>query len=84
MPDANAWISAGAQFGAMGMMLWWLTAKLIPQLQKERSEAIAAFQSEMEKERVLHRQVNAELTRRNDLLTESLLDRLVRSERGGA
>lgn len=48
-------ISAFVNLGAVGLMLWWLTLKLIPQLQKERSEAILAFQQEMEKERSLHR-----------------------------
>ena len=48
---------AFVNLGAMGLMLWWLTLKLVPQLQKERTEAIAAFQHEMEEERKLHREV---------------------------
>mgnify|MGYP001566756303 CR=1 FL=1 len=51
----NEIITAFVNLGAVGLMLWWLTLKLIPQLQKERSEAISAFQAEMEKERELHR-----------------------------
>ena len=38
------------------LFFWWTTTKLIPQLQKERSEAIAAFQAEMAAERVMHRE----------------------------
>lgn len=48
-------LGAFVNLGAVGLILWWLTLKLIPQLQKERTEAILAFQQEMEKERVLHR-----------------------------
>ena len=48
--------TAFVNLGAVGLMLWWLTLKLIPQLQKERSEAISAFQHEMEEERRLHRE----------------------------
>ena len=51
----NEIITAFVNLGAVGLILWWLTLKLIPQLQKERSEAISAFQTEMEKERDLHR-----------------------------
>lgn len=48
-------LGAFVNLGSVGLILWWLTLKLIPQLQKERTEAILAFQQEMEKERVLHR-----------------------------
>ena len=50
-------LSAFVNLGAVGLMLWWLTLKLVPQLQKERSEAISAFQHEMEEERRVHREM---------------------------
>ena len=49
--------SAFINLGGIGLALWWLTLKLVPQLQKERSEAIAAFQSEMAAERSMHREL---------------------------
>lgn len=49
-------VPAFVNLGALGLMLWWLTLKLIPQLQNERSEAIAAFREEMRLERELHQQ----------------------------
>ena len=52
----NQLIPAFVNLGAVGLILWWLTQKLVPQLQKERSEAITAFQHEMEQERVMHRE----------------------------
>ena len=42
--------------GAVGLILWWLTLKLIPQLQRERQEAIAVFREEMQAERITHQQ----------------------------
>mgnify|MGYP001610299509 CR=1 FL=1 len=54
-------ITAFVNLGAVGLMLWWLTLKLIPELQKERTEAIVAFQMEMEKERTMHRETISQL-----------------------
>ena len=48
----------GLASGTIVIVLWWMTQTLIPQLQKERSEAIKSFQEEMAKERELHIQVN--------------------------
>ena len=45
------WVEIFKQLGVVGLVLLWLTLKLIPQLQKERSEAIAAFVSESEHQR---------------------------------
>ena len=46
--------SAFVNLGAVGLMLWWLTLKLVPQLQRERNEAITAFREEMCLERDAH------------------------------
>ena len=54
-------LTAFVNLGAVGLMLWWLTLKLIPELQKERTEAIVAFQMEMEKERTMHRETISQL-----------------------
>mgnify|MGYP001578490282 CR=1 FL=1 len=51
----NQVIPAFVNLGALGLMLWWLTLKLIPQLQRERGEAISAFREEMHLERESHR-----------------------------
>ena len=49
-------LGAFVNLGATGLMLWWLTQSLVPQLQKERNEARGAFQTCQEKERTLHRE----------------------------
>ena len=49
-------VGAFMNLGAVGIILWWLTLKLIPQLQHERSEAILAFREEMQAERLSNRE----------------------------
>ena len=41
--------------GLLFLLFRWMTKDLIPQLQKERSEAIQSFEKEMAYERTLHR-----------------------------
>lgn len=61
----NEWIDLlkafGVNIGLLTIVLWWLTQKLIPQLQSERKEAIQAFRDEMALERALHISVNDKL-----------------------
>ena len=52
----NTVVPAFVNLGAIGLILWWLTLKLIPQLQQERSESISAFREEMQLERVSNRE----------------------------
>lgn len=59
--------------GVLGVFFWWATSKLIPQLQKERQEAIRSFHDEMEAERKLHREANDKLLE----LLEKVLDRMM-------
>ncbi len=53
-------------YGVSGAIImtffWWATAKLIPQLQQERSEALLAFRAEMAEERKFHREMYAKCT----------------------
>jgi hypothetical protein len=65
-------IPAFINLGAVGLILWWLTLKLIPQLQKERSEAIAAFQVEMEKERIMHKETLDKLVEHFKWMVETI------------
>lgn len=50
----SQWLASLTNLGAVGLMLWWLTQKLIPHIQKERDEAIQAFKEDAEKERLSH------------------------------
>lgn len=56
----NGWAQLLSSTGAPVIILLiffrWATQKLIPELQKERHEAIQAFQEEMAKEREMHKQ----------------------------
>ena len=43
-------------YGFQGVLFWYLAFKLVPQIQRERSEAIEAFREEMRLERVSNEQ----------------------------
>ena len=66
----------GVNTGIILIFFLWLTKTLIPQLQKERSEAIAAFQAEMQAERSMHREINSQLSERTERITAALLSHL--------
>ena len=66
------------QLGAVGVMIWWLTFKLVPQMQKEHTESLNAFQTEMKEERALHREVNKAIMEKTDRAVEGLLQHIER------
>mgnify|MGYP001615894259 CR=1 FL=1 len=71
-------VAAFLQLGAVGIMLWWLTLKLIPQMQREQEAMTTMFQREMADERTLHREVNARIMERTDKALDSLLTHIER------
>lgn len=50
-------ITAFTNIGSVGIVLWWLTQKLIPEMQAQLNHAIASFEKQMETERALHREM---------------------------
>ena len=49
--------TVGLGGGFLFLLFRWMTSNLIPQLQKERSDAIQSFEREMAYERTLHREM---------------------------
>lgn len=72
----NVLADLGAPAGVLAVFFWWVTAKLVPQLQKERSEAIAAFQNEMTEERKLHRDAIDRIAKNQERAIDGLLDHI--------
>ena len=72
----NILADLGAPAGVLAVFFWWVTAKLVPQLQKERSEAIAAFQNEMSEERKLHRDTIDRIAKTQERSIDGLLDHI--------
>lgn len=72
-------IAAFLQLGAVGIMLWWLTLKLIPRLQQQQEALITVFQQELADERTMHREVNARIMERTDKAVEGLLTHIERA-----
>lgn len=67
---------AFVNLGAVGLILWWMTAKLVPQMQKQLEQAILAFHSEMVDERSLHRETSRLLMEKHDKAVDGLLEHL--------
>lgn len=75
-PNTTTYATALMQLGAVGLILWWLTLKLVPQLQRERTEAIAAFKDESEKQRILHQTIVERMVDNNERAVDGLLDHI--------
>ena len=74
MPEMpNNLVTILSSAGMWSIFFWWTTTRLIPELQKERAEAIVSFHNEMEAERRLHREANDKLM----ALLEKVLDKMM-------
>lgn len=80
------WVNIAADVGAPVAVLlagfWWATSKLIPNLQKENSDARVAFAREMEAERNVHQDTIERIVRANEKAVDGLLDH-IRSDHAG-
>ena len=70
----NEWLNALTQFGALGIMLAWMSGVLIPKLQKQLDSALASFSTELQREREVHERINSALMDRNQRVMDELLD----------
>ena len=70
----NEWMNTLTQFGALGIMLAWMSGVLIPKLQKQLDAALMAFSVELQKEREVHERINVALMERNEKVMDNLID----------
>lgn len=71
-------ISSFANFGATGLVIWWLTHVLVPKLHEMQQEALKSFREEMEKERLLHRADLDKILTHSQWLVETMQKAMLR------
>lgn len=72
----NQFVPAFVNLGAVGLILWWMTSKLVPQMQRQLDQAISAFHHEMVEERALHRETSRLLMDKHEKAVDGLLEHL--------